>query len=198
MLLRLAYLAVTNVFAALRLLPLVDRDKDVEILALRHQITVLERQCSTTSKSPPPEDGTNRKEPALEQQAQRPVRLRAQRRPLPDGGRLAHPPGGGPDRGPLRGIGARRPGQPGRGRGDARGRHRHHRRPSKVLTVDAVEASDVVITMGCGDACPIFPGKRYEDWKLDDPAGQGIEAVRPIRDEIKKRVENDLADLLPA
>ncbi|MDF5759354.1 arsenate reductase ArsC [Spongiactinospora sp. TRM90649] len=59
----------------------------------------------------------------------------------------------------------------------------------KVLTVDAVEASDVVITMGCGDACPIFPGKRYEDWKLDDPAGQGIEAVRAIRDEIKARVE---------
>ncbi|HEX4811541.1 MAG TPA: arsenate reductase ArsC [Nonomuraea sp.] len=68
----------------------------------------------------------------------------------------------------------------------------------KILTVDAVEASDVVITMGCGDACPIFPGKRYEDWKLDDPAGQGIEAVRPIRDEIKNRVENLLADLLPA
>ncbi|MFI6396452.1 arsenate reductase ArsC [Nonomuraea sp. NPDC050547] len=59
----------------------------------------------------------------------------------------------------------------------------------KVLTTDAVQASDVVITMGCGDACPIFPGKRYEDWKLDDPAGQGIEAVREIRDEIRARVE---------
>ena len=58
----------------------------------------------------------------------------------------------------------------------------------KVLTPEAVKASDVVITMGCGDACPIFPGKRYEDWKLDDPAGQGIEAVRPIRDEIRRRV----------
>lgn len=58
----------------------------------------------------------------------------------------------------------------------------------KVLTVDAVHASDVVITMGCGDACPIYPGKRYEDWQLDDPAGQGIDAVRPIRDEIRKRV----------
>ena len=58
----------------------------------------------------------------------------------------------------------------------------------KVLTTDAVQASDVVITMGCGDACPIFPGKRYEDWQLDDPAGQGIEAVRPIRDEIERRV----------
>ena len=58
----------------------------------------------------------------------------------------------------------------------------------KVLTTDAVKASDVVITMGCGDACPVFPGKRYEDWALEDPAGQGIEAVRPIRDEIRRRV----------
>lgn len=58
----------------------------------------------------------------------------------------------------------------------------------KILTVDAVKESDVVITMGCGDVCPVFPGKRYEDWKLDDPAGQGIEAVRPIRDEIRTRV----------
>ena len=58
----------------------------------------------------------------------------------------------------------------------------------KVLTTEAVQASDVVITMGCGDVCPIFPGKRYEDWKLDDPAGQGIESVRPIRDEIRTRV----------
>ncbi|WSA58526.1 arsenate reductase ArsC [Nonomuraea fuscirosea] len=65
----------------------------------------------------------------------------------------------------------------------------------KILTVDAVEASDVVITMGCGDACPIFPGKRYEDWKLDDPAGQGIEAVRPIRDEIRDRVEQLVGEL---
>lgn len=58
----------------------------------------------------------------------------------------------------------------------------------KVLTNESVQVSDVVITMGCGDVCPIYPGKRYEDWKLDDPAGQGIEAVRPIRDEIKERV----------
>ncbi|MFE1644273.1 arsenate reductase ArsC [Microbacterium sp. P01] len=68
----------------------------------------------------------------------------------------------------------------------------------KVLTVDAVRESDVVITMGCGDACPIFPGKRYEDWELDDPAGQGIEAVRPIRDEIRGRVEALLAELRTA
>jgi protein-tyrosine-phosphatase len=67
----------------------------------------------------------------------------------------------------------------------------------KILTVDAVKESDVVITMGCGDACPVFPGKRYEDWQLDDPAGQGIEAVRPIRDEIRARVESLLAELLP-
>ena len=58
----------------------------------------------------------------------------------------------------------------------------------KVLTPDAVRASDVVVTMGCGDTCPIFPGKRYEDWELDDPAGQGVDAVRPIRDEIRSRV----------
>ena len=66
----------------------------------------------------------------------------------------------------------------------------------KVLTTEAVQASDVVITMGCGDACPFFPGKRYEDWKLDDPAGQGIESVRPIRDEIKGRIETLLAELI--
>ncbi|GAA3162901.1 arsenate reductase ArsC [Nonomuraea salmonea] len=65
----------------------------------------------------------------------------------------------------------------------------------KVLTVDAVEASDVVITMGCGDACPIFPGKRYEDWKLDDPAGQDIEAVRKIRDDIRARIEKLITQL---
>ncbi|MBF0689445.1 MAG: arsenate reductase ArsC [Cellulomonas sp.] len=58
----------------------------------------------------------------------------------------------------------------------------------KVLTPEAVRASDVVVTMGCGDACPFYPGTRYEDWQLDDPAGQGIEAVRPIRDEIRARV----------
>ncbi|AQW52884.1 arsenate reductase ArsC [Streptomyces violaceusniger] len=60
----------------------------------------------------------------------------------------------------------------------------------KVLTAEAVQASDVVITMGCGDACPYFPGKTYLDWKLDDPAGRGVAAVRPIRDEIRARVQN--------
>ncbi|MEL5992546.1 arsenate reductase ArsC [Microbacterium phosphatis] len=68
----------------------------------------------------------------------------------------------------------------------------------RVLTVEAVRESDAVITMGCGDACPIFPGKRYEDWELDDPAGQGIEAVRPIRDEIRRRVETLIAQVAPA
>lgn len=65
----------------------------------------------------------------------------------------------------------------------------------KVLTVEAVKESDVVITMGCGDVCPVFPGKRYEDWVLEDPAGQDIETVRAIRDEIKSRVENLLNEL---
>ena len=65
----------------------------------------------------------------------------------------------------------------------------------KILTNEAVLSSDVVITMGCGDTCPIYPGKRYEDWDLDDPAGQGVEAVRPIRDEIKRRVLALLAEL---
>ena len=65
----------------------------------------------------------------------------------------------------------------------------------KVLTTDAVEASDVVITMGCGDACPVFPGTRYLDWQLDDPAGKGVETVRPIRDEIERRVRALLSEL---
>lgn len=68
----------------------------------------------------------------------------------------------------------------------------------KILTTEAVKESDVVITMGCGDTCPIFPGKRYEDWKLEDPAGQGVEAVRPIRDEIRGRIESLISELLPA
>ncbi|MBK8445647.1 MAG: arsenate reductase ArsC [Micropruina sp.] len=68
----------------------------------------------------------------------------------------------------------------------------------KILSTNAVEASDVVITMGCGDTCPFYPGKRYEDWVLDDPAGQGIEAVRPIRDEIRRRVQALIEELAPA
>ena len=69
-----------------------------------------------------------------------------------------------------------------------------HNQP-KVLTVEAVKESDAVITMGCGDACPIFPGKRYEDWVLEDPVGQSIDIVRKIRDEIKQKVEKLLAEL---
>jgi arsenate reductase len=65
----------------------------------------------------------------------------------------------------------------------------------RILTTEAVQDSDVVVTMGCGDACPFYPGKRYEDWELDDPAGQDIEAVRPIRDEIRRRVEELIASL---
>ncbi|MEU6114437.1 arsenate reductase ArsC [Streptomyces sp. NPDC047117] len=67
----------------------------------------------------------------------------------------------------------------------------------KALTIDAVQASDVCITMGCGDACPVFPGKRYLDWKLEDPAGQGVEAVRPIRDAIKSLVEGLINEIAP-
>ncbi len=68
----------------------------------------------------------------------------------------------------------------------------------KILTTDAVRESDVVITMGCGDTCPIFPGKRYEDWELTDPAGQPIEVVREVRDDIKARIEALLAEIAPA
>lgn len=67
----------------------------------------------------------------------------------------------------------------------------------KILTTDAVGGSDVVITMGCGDSCPIFPGTRYEDWELPDPAGRSLEEVRPIRDEIERRIRELLAELLP-
>ena len=68
----------------------------------------------------------------------------------------------------------------------------------KVLTDKAVLESDVVITMGCGDVCPVYPGTRYEDWKLEDPAGQGVDAVRPIRDEIRRRIETLIAEIAPA
>jgi arsenate reductase len=67
--------------------------------------------------------------------------------------------------------------------------------PAK-LTWETAESADVIVTMGCGDACPVFPGKRYEDWKLDDPAGRGVEAVRPIRDEIRTRIEKLLTEIV--
>ncbi|MEU9405512.1 arsenate reductase ArsC [Streptomyces sp. NPDC048281] len=68
----------------------------------------------------------------------------------------------------------------------------------KILTTEAVQASDVVITMGCGDTCPVFPGKKYLDWALEDPAGQGVEAVRPIRDEIETRIRALINEIAPA
>ncbi|MER5666259.1 arsenate reductase ArsC [Streptomyces mirabilis] len=68
-------------------------------------------------------------------------------------------------------------------------------RQPKLLTTEAVQASDYVITMGCGDACPVFPGRKYLDWALEDPAGKGVESVRPIRDEIKARVENLISEI---
>ena len=70
-----------------------------------------------------------------------------------------------------------------------------HDAAPKLLETDAVRQADVIVTMGCGDACPVFPGKRYEDWELDDPAGRDVDAVRPIRDEIKARVRELLASL---
>ena len=127
--------------------------------------------------------------------AQRPVRLRPQRRALADGGRLLTTSRGA--RVEVRSAGS--------APGDAvnpvateamaeEGIDISAEQP-KVLTPEAVQASDVVMTMGCGDACPIFPGKRYEDWVLEDPAGQGLEVVRPIRDEIRRRVLALLAEL---
>ncbi|SCG66286.1 arsenate reductase ArsC [Micromonospora halophytica] len=67
----------------------------------------------------------------------------------------------------------------------------------KLLEYETAESSDVIVTMGCGDACPVFPGKRYEDWKLEDPAGKGVEAVRPIRDDIRDRVQQLVRELVP-
>ena len=131
-------------------------------------------------------------------QAQRVVRLRPQRRPVPDGRRVPHPPVAGTGRGPLRRLRAGRAGQPGRRRRRwPRSASTSPPRTPKILTDQAVRESDVVITMGCGDTCPFYPGKRYEDWVLDDPAGKGVDAVRPIRDEIRDRVQTLIAELLP-
>ena len=109
-----------------------------------------------------------------------------------------HPPRRRRGRGPLGRLRARRPDQPGRGRRRWRevGIDITAETPEDPRPTDAVRDSDVVITMGCGDACPFFPGKRYEDWELDDPAGQGVDAVRPIRDEIRRRVEVLIGELV--
>src|SRR5688572_20711112 len=128
---------------------------------------------------------------------QRPVRLRAQRGPLADGRRLRHLGGHSVD---VRSAGSIPGDQVNPSAVEAMaevGIDISDQRP-KVLTTDAVESSDVVITMGCGDACPIFPGKRYLDWQLEDPAGKGVESVRPIRDEIERRVRGLLSESLPA
>ena len=104
---------------------------------------------------------------------------------------------GGPDRSPVGQFRTRRQDQPGRRPGHGReGIDIAAERP-KILTTEAVKASDVVITMGCGDTCPYYPGKRYEDWVLGDPAGQDLNHVRPIRDQIRRRVESLINELLP-
>ena len=132
-------------------------------------------------------------------QAECAVRLRPQRRPLPDGRRVPDPP--------VRRVRsrcdppARRPAEsvnPAAVQAMAEVGIDITAEKPKILTDQAVRESDVVITMGCGDTCPFYPGKRYEDWVLDDPAGKGVESVRPIRDEIRRRVENLLDQLVPA
>ena len=133
-----------------------------------------------------------------ERQAHRPARLRAQRRPFPDGaGYLSQLAG---DRVAVRSAGSAPADQVNPVAVEAMAEEGIDilGATPKILTTDAVQESDVVVTMGCGDTCPIFPGKRDEDWELGDPAGQGIEAVRPIRDEIKNRVEKLLSQLLPS
>ena len=134
----------------------------------------------------------------MSRQAQRPVRLRPQRGPVPDGRRLAAPPRRRHRRGPLRRLAhpadtVNPAAVAGHG---ARSASTSPARPPTILEYDTAESSDVIVTMGCGDACPVFPGKRYEDWKLEDPAGKGVDGVRPIRDEIRARVEKLLTELL--
>ena len=126
------------------------------------------------------------------------VRLRAQRRPQPDGGRARQAPLRGADPRPL---GRQRPGASEINPAvveamEELGVDMGEEFP-KPLTDEVVRAADVVITMGCGDACPIYPGKKYEDWELDDPAGQDLETVRGIRDELDARVQTLIAELLP-
>ena len=161
--------------------------------------------CSPTPRPPPAGPSsltpavTTEKRLIARVQAQRVVRLRPQRRPVPDGRRVPHPPVPRSGRGPLGRLRTRRAGQPGRGAGDGRGRaSTSPPRSRRSSPTHAVRESDVVITMGCGDTCPFYPGKRYEDWVLEDPAGKGVDSVRPIRDEIRSRVETLIGQLLPA
>ena len=126
------------------------------------------------------------------------VRLRPQRRPQPDGRRPREAALRGAHPRPLGRIGARRrrSTRPSSRRCEELGVDMSEEFP-KPLTDEVVRAADVVITMGCGDACPIYPGKKYEDWELDDPAGQDLETVRRIRDEIDQRVQKLIGELLP-
>ena len=95
----------------------------------------------------------------------------------------------------LRWLRADRSDQPDSSRGDGREGHRHHDPATEALDRGQIQAADVVVTMGCGDTCPLFPGRRYDDWQLPDPAGQSVEAVRPIRDEIEGHVRVLLSEL---
>ena len=165
----------------------------VALPAGRRRARLAAVRCAVPAPPDHPREGVRR----MTRPAQRPVRLRAQRRPFPDGRGLPRRPGRRPDRGALR----RQSSPPTRSTRSPSRRWPRWASTStsaqpKVLTTEAVQDSDVVITMGCGDACPFFPGKRYEDWELDDPAGQGIDAVRPIRDEIRTRVQALVSELL--
>ena len=117
------------------------------------------------------------------------VLVRAQRRALADGARLVRPPRRGPGHRLVRRVRARGARQPGAVAAMAEAGIDISREFPKPWTEEFVLAADVVVTMGCGDACPLLPGKHYEDWELDDPAGKTIEEIRPIRDEIRDRVD---------
>jgi arsenate reductase len=125
----------------------------------------------------------------------RAVPVRAQRRTLPNGHGLLPAPGRRPRACLVGRLGVRQRDQPRGGGVDGRAEHRHLPRVPKPWTEEIVRAADVVVTMGCGDACPVYPGRRYLDWELDDPAGKSVEDVRPIRDEIERRVRGLLNDL---
>ncbi|SPD85498.1 protein of unknown function [Micropruina glycogenica] len=121
--------------------------------------------------------------------------MHPQRRPLPNGPRLLPSPHWQQSRRLVRRLRTWTRDQPDYRRGHGRTRHRHRHEFPKPWTDETVRAADVVITMGCGDACPIFPGKRYESWELDDPHGQDLDTVRRIRDELERRVRTLISSL---